>query len=59
MPKFIGEEPDKGIILCSGSGPCHVCKAETNFADVDFQAWICSTDCQDKLIGNFQRDFNA
>ncbi|KKN81735.1 hypothetical protein LCGC14_0316470 [marine sediment metagenome] len=55
MTKFNGEQPDRGIIqIDNSSAACTICAEQTHFADVDFQAWVCSTECQDKLMSNFK-----
>lgn len=54
MPLFNGEDPERGIIYVdNATGPCGQCKAVTHYADIDFQCWVCSTECQDKLWAGF------
>jgi ribosomal protein L37AE/L43A len=50
MPEFTGEDPERSIIMVDNAvGKCFVCQKETVFADIDYQCWICSTECQDKM----------
>jgi len=50
MAKFDGENPERGIIeVDNAQGNCFICTELTKYADVDYQAWMCSTECQDEL----------
>ena len=50
MSKFDGENPELSIIkVNNATGKCVICGAETRFADIDYQYWVCSTECQIKM----------
>ena len=34
---------------------CYVCGMLTNFIDIDFEAHICSEECEEKLVNEFFR----
>lgn len=44
---------DATIMYSNKADNCYVCGNLTNFIDVDFEAHICSEECEDKLIGEF------
>jgi ribosomal protein L37AE/L43A len=50
MPKYTQENPETGIIeIDNATGKCCSCGQETRFADIDYQVWVCSTECLEKF----------
>ena len=40
------ENPETGIVrIDNATGKCRECGEITRFADIDYQMWICSTEC--------------
>lgn len=41
------------VMRGSKSDHCHVCGAQTEFIDTDFECYICSDECADQLTWEF------
>lgn len=53
--KFEGKE---GVIKGKSSRPCGECKDLTQWVDINFECPICSTECQDKMIEEYNKTLN-
>jgi len=40
-------EKFRGVFKADTSGSCWNCRTETHYIDLNFQTWICSSECQD------------
>jgi hypothetical protein len=41
------------IIKSDDSGPCMICGEPTSYAEVNYEGWICSTECLEKIDRQF------
>ena len=41
------------IVDSLSSGPCLVCKEATRWIDLNFEAYLCSTECEDALWAEY------
>lgn len=46
-------DSDGCMVRCLQGGPCYVCGEPTHWADVAFEAAICSEECASALEGRF------
>jgi hypothetical protein len=57
--KFICEDNDRDIIkILRDAVPCWNCQELTTFFDIDFGAYLCSTECQDTKLKEFGEAYN-
>lgn len=51
---------DSSYLISSPSFlPCLICKEETPFVDISFQAPICSEECQQQLNDSYEQELNV
>ena len=50
------EMVDATILCTSRNDNCYQCGALTNFFDTDFEAFICSEECEEKITSDFFRN---
>jgi endogenous inhibitor of DNA gyrase (YacG/DUF329 family) len=57
MPRFLRNDADdtehRNVIKSRQSGVCWQCGSRTLYIDIDFGAYLCSTECQDVKIAEW------
>ena len=49
-----GDEPQRCICKFDSEHPCCQCGVPTSWADIDFEAWLCSEECALALWKEFK-----
>ena len=60
--KPLGDQPPQGqyqdMCILNESGPCVICNEQTQWVDLCFESYVCSTTCESQLMDGFIRALN-
>ena len=50
---------DDAVLYSDDHGPCFVCGCDTHYIEINYQAWLCSEECERMLDEEYRDAENA